>query len=353
MTVSTDSPHSVDPYHQPLVSVLVPSYQAGPYLAFLVESVRAQTYQCWELLILDDGSGDLDHPDVVDVLADNRIRAFRWSPNRGVSQATRFLMEEARGDFWCYPGADDILLPQFIEKRLAVLDRHHDVSLVFGRGGQIDTAGNEIWFDLGRKTFEQMKPLEEQVIEAKVMLDLLMAANIINTPSIFARSRATLPILTRYQMDWRYCQDWFYWLLLAANGCRFFYSGEILHQYRFHEQSLTQSPASWAWRNVEPALVLLTGLALSAQTGELGLRFYQRYRLEMIGNWLVRSAKFRRHPYWCKWASTARLANIHWFEWPQAVWMALQVLRQRRLARRNDKVLHGLPSAYFAHPFFD
>jgi glycosyltransferase involved in cell wall biosynthesis len=353
MTVSTDSQHSVDPYHQPLVSVLVPSYQAGPYLAFLVESVRAQTYQRWELLILDDGSGDLDHPDVQDVLDDERIRAFRWSPNRGVSQATRFLMEEARGDFWCYPGADDLLLPQFIEKRLAVLDRHPEVSLVFGRGNQIDSAGSEIWFDSGRKTFDQMKPLEEHVIEAQQMLDLLLAANIINAPSILARSRATLPILTRYQLDWRTCQDWFYWLLLAANGHRFYYSGEILHSYRFHEQSLTQSPATFTYQNVEPALILLAGLALSSQIAELGLLCFQRHRMELFGNWLVRSAKFRRHPYWGKWSSLARLANIRWFEWPQAVWMALQVMQRRRLARRNDKVLHGLPSAYFTHPFFD
>ena len=353
MTAITDGLYNDEPCQQPLVSVLVPSYQAGKYLALLVESVRSQTYQRWELLILDDGSGDLDHPDVQAVLTDNRIRAFRWSPNRGVSQATRFLMEEARGEFWCYPGADDLLLPQFIEKRLAVLIEYPEVSLVFGRGGQIDSAGKEIWFDSGRKTFDQMKPLEDQVIEAEEMLDLLLAANIINTPSILARARATLPILTRFQLDWRYCQDWFYWLLLAAYGQRFYYSGEILHNYRFHQQSLTQSPASWAWRNVEPALVLLTGLALTAQTAEVGLRFYQLHRIELYGNWLVRSAKFRRHPSWAKWASLASLANIRWFEWPEALRLALQVFQQRRLARRNGKVLHGLPSAYFCHPLID
>lgn len=338
---------------QPLVSVLVPSYQAGSFLALLVESVRAQTHQRWELLILDDGSGDLDHPAVQDVLLDPRIRAFRWSPNRGVSQATRFLMEEARGEFWCYPGADDLLSPHFIENRLAVLDRHPEVSLVFGKGGQIDSDGKEIWFDLGRKTFDQLQPLEEQVIEAEQMLDLLLAANIINTPSILARCRATLPILTRYQLDWRYCQDWFYWLLLAGHGQRFYYSGEILHSYRFHAQSLTQSPSSWAWRNVEPALVLLTGLALAAQTAELGLRCYQRYRMELFANWLVRSAKFRRHSSWGQWASLAGFANIRWFERPQAAWLALQIWQQRRAVRRQEKVMHGLPSAYFRNKNFN
>jgi len=352
MTAITDGLYIDEPCQQPLVSVLVPSYQAGKYLALLVESVRAQTYQRWELLILDDGSGDLDHSDVQAVLTDNRIRAFRWSPNRGVSQATRFLMEEARGEFWCYPGADDLLLPQFIEKRLAVLDRHPEVSLVFGRGGQIDSAGKEIWFDSGRKTFDQMKPLEDRVIEAEDMLNLLLAANVINTPSVFVRSRATLPILTRYQLDWRYCQDWFYWLLLAAHGQRFYYSGEILYSYRFHEQSLTQSPASWAWRNVEPALVLLTSLALAAQTGELGLRCYQRHRMELFGNWLVRSAKFRGHPSSGKWASLASLAEIHFWEWPLLVLSALVILRYRRSCRKEGHVLHGLPST-FAHSLLD
>ena len=352
MTVSTAGLHSIDPCHQPLVSVLVPSYQAGPYLALLVESVRAQTYQRWELLILDDGSGDLDYPDVQGSLADSRILAFRWSPNRGVSQATRFLMEEARGEFWCYPGADDLLLPEFIEKRLAVLIRHPEVSLVFGRGGQIDSDGKEIWFDLGRKNFDQMKPLEDRVIEAEDMLNLLLAANIINTPSIMARCRATLPILTRYQLDWRYCQDWFYWLLLAAHGQRFYYSGETLHSYRYHEQSLTQSPASWAWRNVEPALVLLTGLALAANTGELALRCYRRHRMELYSNWLVRSAKFRCHPSWANWASLAGLADIHFWEWPLLLLSSLAILRYRRSCRKVGHVLHGLPSS-FAHSLLD
>ncbi|MCP9929768.1 glycosyltransferase [Cyanobium sp. AMD-g] len=158
-TVLSSQPNAL-PRH-PLVSVLVPSYQAGSYLSLLVESMLCQSYQRWELLILDDGSGDLDHPDVQEVLADSRIRTFRWSPNRGVSQAFRFLMEEARGDFWCYPGADDLLSPQFIEQRLVVLDRHPEVSLVFGKGRQIDSHGEEIWVDECQKTFDLLKPLEE------------------------------------------------------------------------------------------------------------------------------------------------------------------------------------------------
>jgi glycosyltransferase involved in cell wall biosynthesis len=335
-----------------LVSVLVPSYNAGIYLRKLVESVLGQTHAHWELLILDDGSGDLDYPGVADCLQDPRIRTFRWTSNRGVSQATQFLMKEARGEFWCYPGADDVLGPEFITKRLIVMASHPEVSLVFGRGGQIDAEGKETWFDLGRGLYDRMQAMEDNVIDPEKMLRLLLAGNIINTPSIMARSRATLPILTRYHMDWRYCQDWFYWLLLAGNGLSFYYCGEVLHSYRFHEQSLTSSQSTWAWRNVEPALVLLVGMALSSQTSELGRRYYRRCRMELYGNWLVRSAKFRGHPSWENWASLATMVSITPLEWIWVAWWVMKVFGLRRKARREGKVLHGLPSPYFNEPLF-
>jgi glycosyltransferase involved in cell wall biosynthesis len=337
---------------QPLVSVLVPSYQAGPYLGLLIESVLAQTYENWELLILDDGSGDLDHPEVAGRLQDPRIRTFRWQPNRGVSQATRFVMQEAKGEFWCYPGADDLLRPLFIEKRLSVLADHPEVSLVFGKGGQIDAEGGEIWFQLGREMYQRLQSLEDRVIGAEDMLSALLAGNIINTPSILARSRATLPVLLRHSMDWRYCQDWFYWLLLAAHGLNFYYASELLHDYRFHEQAMTQSKATWAWRNVEPALVLLCGLALAAQTSDLAMRWFARHRHELFGNWLVRSARFRRHPEWDTWQARTRCAPVRGWEWPLVAGKALQVHLRRRSARRQGKVLHGLPSVYLSHPIF-
>lgn len=343
----------MNPSNFSLVSVLVPSYNAGPYLGELVKSVLTQTHANWELLILDDGSGDLDHPAVQSLLSDQRIRCFRWHPNRGVSKATRFLMEQAQGEFWCYPGADDLLRPRFIEARLETMRGHTEVSLVFGRGGQIDGSGKEIWIDEGRKLFERMRPFENQLIEADRMLQFLLAENIINTPSIFARSAATLPILTRYHLDWRYCQDWFYWLLLAANGLSFFYCGEILHDYRFHEYSLTQSDNTWTWRNVEPALVLLVAMSIASMTGDVGMNHYRRCRIELYGNWLVRSAKFRSDPSWRRWSALAGLAHIRLVDWPSVLLAAGWVFRMRREARKSSRVMHGLPSYYLAKPMLE
>lgn len=335
-----------------LVSILVPTYQAGRHLAELVGSIQAQTHPNWELLILDDGSGDVDHPEVGESLGDPRIRVFRWSPNRGVSRATAFLLEQAKGEFWCYPGADDLLRPKFIERRLEVMDRNLGVAVVFGKGGQIDHNGREVWFQQGRKLYERMASLEHAAIGAERMLSLLLADNIINTPSILARSCATVPLLTRYHFDWRYCQDWFYWTLLAGNGLSFYYDGEILHDYRFHEQSLTRSSASWAWRNVEPALVLLVALRVAADSCEIAAVEYRKRRLELFANWLVRSFKFRSHPSWGTWSALAATTRIASWEWPLVCWAAVRVYASRRSCRRRECVLHGLPSAYDAEPLF-
>ncbi len=332
----------------PVVSILVPSYRAGRYLGMLIDSVLAQTFQDWELLILDDGSGDLDHPSLVGKLSDSRIRSFAWTPNRGVSSATQFLMLEATGKCWCYPGADDLLMPTFIERRLELLADYPEVTLVFGKGHQIDGEGKETWFDLGRHLNNQLECVDGRTIEAEEMLRLLLAGNIVNTPSVFARCAASLPILTRYAMDWRYCQDWFYWLLLAANGRNFYYSGELLHSYRFHDQAMTRSSATWAWRNVEPALVMLVSLALCSRDTMLGRQYFLKHRLELFANWLIRSARFRQHPCWPSWQVMAGLANITWADWLRLPWTLAAVFVARRKARRDGIVMHGLPSVFHA-----
>src|SRR5438093_4504987 len=98
------------------VSVLVPAYNSAQYLDELCRSIQAQTYDDIEVLVLNDGSTD----DTVEVLApfrkDPRFHILGWQDNRGVSRATLELFDLAKGEFWCHPGADDVLLPTFIQE---------------------------------------------------------------------------------------------------------------------------------------------------------------------------------------------------------------------------------------------
>ena len=115
-----------------VVSILVPAYNAARYLSELCQSIQAQTYPHYEVLIGNDGSND----DTVSVLApflkDNRFQLLDWQQNRGAHQAWTILCNAARGEYWCAPGADDVLYPSFLEKRVAVMESNPQACLVHG-----------------------------------------------------------------------------------------------------------------------------------------------------------------------------------------------------------------------------
>ena len=93
---------------KPLVSVIVPVYNVYPYLRDCVQSVQAQSYQNWELLLVDDGSTD-GSGELCDELAveDDRIRVFH-KPNGGLSDARNHGMHHARGEYFCLLDSDDL-----------------------------------------------------------------------------------------------------------------------------------------------------------------------------------------------------------------------------------------------------
>ncbi|MEG1594738.1 MAG: glycosyltransferase, partial [Oscillibacter sp.] len=91
----------------PSISVIVPAYQAEKYLKNCVESVRNQTFQDWELLLVDDGSKDATHRICDECAAeDSRIRTFH-KKNGGVSSARNLGLQEARGICIAFLDVDD------------------------------------------------------------------------------------------------------------------------------------------------------------------------------------------------------------------------------------------------------
>ena len=99
----------------PAISVIVPVYQAEALLPQCVESVLAQTFSDWELLLIDDGSRD-GSPTLCDGYAarDPRIRVFH-KPNGGVSTARNLGLEQATGPYIAFLDADDTFEPAALE----------------------------------------------------------------------------------------------------------------------------------------------------------------------------------------------------------------------------------------------
>lgn len=100
---------------QPLISVIVPVYKAEKYLPACLDSLLAQTYQNFELLLVDDGSPDRCWEILQQYAArDARVRIFR-KENGGVSSARNFGLRQAKGEYISFVDSDDFVAPQYLE----------------------------------------------------------------------------------------------------------------------------------------------------------------------------------------------------------------------------------------------
>lgn len=114
---------------QPLVSVIIPAYNAEKWLGEAVRSVLAQTLTEWELIIVNDGSSD-GTSDVARAFGDERILVME-KPNNGVSSARNCGLEQATGDCIAFLDADDAMEPSNLDEKYEIL-RKGDVEWVFG-----------------------------------------------------------------------------------------------------------------------------------------------------------------------------------------------------------------------------
>jgi glycosyltransferase involved in cell wall biosynthesis len=117
---------------QPGVSVVMIFWRARDFLAEAITSVRCQSYTDWELLLVDDGSddGSLEIARAAARLEPARIRVIRhWTGrNRGMSQARNLGVSRARGELVTFLDADDVWLPTLLERQVAELAAHPEVS---------------------------------------------------------------------------------------------------------------------------------------------------------------------------------------------------------------------------------
>jgi glycosyltransferase involved in cell wall biosynthesis len=139
------------------VSIITPFLNAGPFIEESINSVLAQTYEHWELLLVDDGSTDAStaialtyaaaHPDKV------RYLSHEHRQNRGASASRNLAARHARGEYLAYLDADDVYLPRKLEVTVPILDAHPEVAVLYSateywyswRGRREDTRGDRVW----------------------------------------------------------------------------------------------------------------------------------------------------------------------------------------------------------------
>ena len=111
--------------HDPVVSIVTPVYNVEKFIEETMDSVRAQSYEDWELLLVEDGSKDQTVSVILDYLertGDGRIRMVRMEQNGGAARARNRGVLEARGRYVAYLDADDLWEPEKLEKQIRFME---------------------------------------------------------------------------------------------------------------------------------------------------------------------------------------------------------------------------------------
>ncbi|MFJ6324045.1 MULTISPECIES: glycosyltransferase [unclassified Rhizobium] len=116
---------------RPKVSVVIPAYNHEKYVVEAVESVLAQSYQNFELLIMDDGSTDTT-PQILRRYADDpKVKLFLFEKNRGAAHSHNHGILESRGEYIALLNSDDVWEPNKLAEQVAFLDAHPEIAAVF------------------------------------------------------------------------------------------------------------------------------------------------------------------------------------------------------------------------------
>src|SRR5882762_2386554 len=129
----------------PLVSVILPCYNAQQFIASAIESIKDQTLKSWELIIVDDGSIDASADIIRQHLAANII-LIHLKSNKGYPSAMNSGIAAARGEFIARMDADDICLPARLEEQVKALKKYPDASFCGLNRFRI-TPGGEMYVD--------------------------------------------------------------------------------------------------------------------------------------------------------------------------------------------------------------
>jgi glycosyltransferase involved in cell wall biosynthesis len=264
------------------VSVLVPSYNHARFLRRRLESILAQTYGDFEVLLLDDGSTDGSVAILEEYLAPPRVRLHASSTNSGVP-ATQWNrgVAMAAGDYVWIAESDDWADPRFLELLVPVLDRHPGVGLVhcpFQRVDEEDRVedfGDIWWRDLDAERWRR-----DFVAPGREELKYLRRWNVIsNVSGVVFRRRVFLDVGGADE-TYRLAADWQLWIKMLL-VCDVGFVATPLNYWRWHSHSVRERSLRDGMEREEIRRVLEF---LAERTGSPARRLLAEYYREKVAS---------------------------------------------------------------------
>ena len=204
----------------PKVSVVIPCYNQGAYLDEAVESVLAQTFQDFEILVVDDGSTDAETINKLKDAVWPRTRVIR-TENQGLSAARNNGIREAKGAYILPIDADDKIGPGYLDDAVRILDRHPEIGIVYCEAAYFGIRN-------GRWCLPDYSP------------DQLLLQNVIFCSALFRR--ADWEKVGGFNVNMVYgWEDWDFWLALIRLGVKVYRIPNVHFFYRIRETSMVHA----------------------------------------------------------------------------------------------------------------
>lgn len=210
-----------------LISIIVPSYNRSSLIGETIESVQAQSYTNWELIVVDDGSTDNSDDIIKPFLTDSRIKYLKRPVNRppGGNAARNFGYENINGDYVKWLDSDDLLASHCLLKQIGFV-KQGDYDVVFSRSrffSAKDERGNFTWDNYWSKSFPKDNPFENYLF-GKIRFstaDALWSVKFIGEASPFKE-------------DLKNSQEWLMYITQLVKNPTYLIDGEVLVYSRMH-----------------------------------------------------------------------------------------------------------------------
>jgi len=181
----------------PDVTVLMPVFNGEPHLAAAIDSILAQTYRDFELLVVDDGSRDRS-AEIARSSGDPRVRVLVNERNLGLAASLNRGLESARGALVARQDSDDLSAPDRLARQIAVMTRQPDLALLGTQAHAVDEAGR------------RLKPVDRPIDEISIRWYGLFDNPFVHTSVVFRRAAVWNDEIRGYPLL-AYAEDYALW----------------------------------------------------------------------------------------------------------------------------------------------
>lgn len=238
------------------VSVVIPAYNAVAYITEALDSVLAQTFTDFEIIVVNDGSPDTEALERVLEPYQARVTYLRQD-NRGPAAARNTGIRHARGQYVAFLDADDLWNPQYLDEQLRAFRNDRTLDLIY--------ADAELFGDslLAGQTFMKSSPSRGAVTFASL---LAFECTVLTSCAVVRRH--VLISAGLFDEDFSYAEDFELWARLAHGGGKLAYQRRVLGRHRLHASSLTADEARLCEGQCKVFEKLARTLPVSAQERE-------------------------------------------------------------------------------------